>query len=58
MYIKAMAMEDGPGEDTDVEAGSTPPIRPMNHVNAMKVSLAMVLVLTVNGLAVSRVCSA
>lgn len=50
-----MLLEDGPGEDDDLEAtGTELPPRPISHIHALKVGLAMILVVLTNALAISN----
>lgn len=55
VYIKAVALEEGTGEDDDGDLEAELPVRPTARVHSIKVSLAIMLVILTQILGVSKV---
>jgi hypothetical protein len=53
IYHKAMALEEGTGEEDDLEG--LVPTRPVSRVHSLKISLAMMLVVFTQVIGVSKV---
>ncbi|KAL5351998.1 hypothetical protein ACLOAV_003862 [Pseudogymnoascus australis] len=54
VYIKAVALEEGTGEDDDGDLEAELPVRPTARVHSIKVSLAIMLVILTQILGVSK----